>query len=371
MLRSALAMAVAMGVGRFVFTPILPMMEHQAQVTASDGASIATANYLGYLLGALAAGFIPALIRSRATLPLCLAALVATLAAMPLSTAVPVWLVLRFVAGAASALVFVGTARSAQSALRDRPQLIGWVYGGVGAGIAVTGLAVLFINRTGTWREAWWVAAAVSAATALFIAREPRSGAPAASGPAAGQDPARGPLAWLSVSYFLEGVGYIVAATFLVAALSADTAPSWLGTGAWVIVGLAALPSCVLWTALSLRIPRTVLLPAALAVQAGAVALPAVLGGTGPAVVSAICFGGTFMAITQLSLATGTALGTPRTVALLTAGYGLGQVVGPLAVQPVLSHGYRPALAISGAVLLAAALCAAPLMRRTARPAQA
>ncbi|MFF4403007.1 hypothetical protein [Streptomyces sp. NPDC001404] len=78
-----------------------------------------------------------------------------------------------------------------------------------------------------------------------------------------------------------------------------------------------------------------------------------------------------FMAITQLSLVTGTALGTPRTVALLTAGYGLGQVAGPPAVRPVLSHGYRPALAISGGVLLAAAVCAAPLMRRAADPAPA
>ncbi|MEU7167557.1 YbfB/YjiJ family MFS transporter [Streptomyces morookaense] len=371
-LQGALAMAVAMGVGRFVFTPILPMMEHQTHVTASDGASIATANYLGYLLGALAAGFIPPLIRSRAVLPVCLAVLVATLAAMPLTTALPLWVALRFLAGAASALVFVGTARSAQAGLRHRPRLIGWVYGGVGLGIAVTGLAVLLIHQSGTWRQAWWVAAALSAVTALFIARAPaEEAAPAAARTAPPQRPARGSLGWLAVSYFLEGVGYIVAATFLVAALSADGSPSWLGTGAWVIVGLAAFPSCVLWMALSLRVPRPLLLTVALLVQAMAVALPSVLGGTGAAVVSAVGFGGTFMAITQLSLVTGTALGTPRTVALLTAGYGLGQVAGPLVVQPVLSHGYRPALAISGGVLLAAALCAAPLMRRAADPAHA
>ncbi|WP_414170332.1 YbfB/YjiJ family MFS transporter [Streptoverticillium reticulum] len=136
-------------------------------------------------------------------------------------------------------------------------------------------------------------------------------------------------------------------------------------------MGLAAFPSCVLWTAPSLRVPRTVLLTVALLVQAVAVALPSVPGGTGAAVVPAVGFGGTFMAITQLWLVTGTALGTPRTVALLTAGYGLGQVAGPPAVRPVLSHGYRPALAISGGVLLAAAVCAAPLMRRAADPAPA
>src|SRR5262245_64894373 len=48
-----LALAVAMGIGRFAFTPILPMMQEDAGVSIAMGGWLASANYIGYLLGAL------------------------------------------------------------------------------------------------------------------------------------------------------------------------------------------------------------------------------------------------------------------------------------------------------------------------------
>ena len=50
------ALAVAMGVGRFAFTPILPMMQQDQGLSVAGGAWLASANYLGYLVGALWAG---------------------------------------------------------------------------------------------------------------------------------------------------------------------------------------------------------------------------------------------------------------------------------------------------------------------------
>ncbi|WP_079101009.1 YbfB/YjiJ family MFS transporter [Streptomyces pathocidini] len=399
-LRGCLSMAAAIGVGRFVFTPILPLMERQVALTPSGSTVIASANYVGYLAGALLAGFFPRLIRSRLSLRISLAVLIAALGLMPVSTSFALWVVLRFSAGVASALVFVATACDAQSQLRRHPHLVCWVFGGVGAGIALTGPAVLLVSQVGTWRDAWWAAAAVCGGLALVIDRVPvagRSPVTARTHESVGDDPevgdpgvggesgrrtaspparSRGLLRWLTASYFLEGVGYIIAATFLVAAVSTSTvstsaAPSWPANVTWTIAGLAALPSCTLWALLGRRMSPTVLLALALIVQAVTIALPAFAPGPVAALAAAVGFGGTFMAVTQLALTTGSRLGGARTVATLTAAYSLGQVLGPLLARPVLAHGYRSALTLSGAVLLAAALCAVPLARhRTPGPAR-
>jgi MFS family permease len=164
----------------------------------------------------------------------------------------------------------------------------------------------------------------------------------------------------LLTSYSLEGVGYIIAGTFLVAAIN-ENSPAWVGSGAWVLVGLAALPGPALWARLSLRWPRPTLLLAALLIQAAGIALPALARGTGPALLSAVLFGGTFLGIASLAMALGAHLQYPRAVAVLTTGYSAGQILGPLLVTPLLHHGYRLALLVSAAVVLAAAAGAAVL----------
>jgi AraC-like DNA-binding protein len=78
----------------------------------------------------------------------------------------------------------------------------------------------------------------------------------------------------LFASYALEGVGYIIAGTFLVAAIDQDS-PGWIGSGAWVIVGLAAVPSAVLWARLGRRWSHPDLLLVALVVQAVGIAAEA------------------------------------------------------------------------------------------------
>ncbi|MFJ4989124.1 YbfB/YjiJ family MFS transporter [Streptomyces sp. NPDC088732] len=362
----AAALAAAMGVGRFVYTPILPLMQAQAGLTAAGGAHAATANYVGYLVGALAGIWLPRLLRSSAVLRGCLAVLVASLALMPATDSTEVWLALRLVAGAASALVFVIAVNSLHGHLRGHPaHLPGWAFGGVGAGIALSGLLVLALRGLGDlgdWRAAWWVSAALAAALSVpaWTMRpepvpEPSGPGTAAAAPAGGRG--RRSFAALFASYTLEGIGYIIAGTFLVAAVG-QGAPGWLGSGAWVLVGLAAVPSSALWAALGRRWSRPGLLLAALIVQAVGIALPALVGGTAAVLVSALLFGATFLGVSSLALATGTQLRFPRAVALLTAGYSVGQIAGPLAAAPLLHHGYHRALILAAVVVLAAAVAA-------------
>jgi predicted MFS family arabinose efflux permease len=374
--RGAAALAAAMGIGRFVYTPILPLMTSQAGLSPAGAGGLATANYVGYLAGALAGVAAPRLIRTTTTWRLALVAVVASLALMPLTHDVIAWLAIRTVAGFASAVLFVIAVDWMLDHARGRSaQLPGWGFGGVGLGIALSGVMVLVLPAAG-WRTAWWAAAALAAAVGA-IAWHMRGADPE---PAATTAERAGPRRWFLVllaCYSLEGIGYIIAGTFLVAAIG-QASPGWLGNGAWLLVGLAAVPSAALWAMASARWSRPALLVVALAVQAAGIALPALIGGTAPALIGAMAFGGTFIGVSTMALAAGRELAFPGAVAVLTAGYSVGQIVGPLVVTPLLHHGFRYALLTSAVVVAGAAVTAAwlrlgcrelsPPLRGTDRP---
>ncbi|MFC9915727.1 YbfB/YjiJ family MFS transporter [Streptomyces sp. NPDC127197] len=365
--QGAAALAASTGVGRFVYTPILPLMHDQAGLSATSGANLATANYVGYLAGALAGSFAPRLVRSRLAMRASLIVMAASLALMPLTQDVTLWSGLRLIAGFTSALAFVYAVGALLSGLRrSAPHLIGWGFGGIGAGIVLSGVLVLAVREISTWRTAWWIATVL---TLLLTAASWKLDPPAPQAPQTAGGPAKTrprTHRWftaLALSYTLEGIGYIIAGTFLVASITQD-APGWVGAGAWVVVGLAAIPGSALWTSLARRWSRPTLLASALMLQAAGIALTALIPGSVSALVAAAAFGGTFVGIVSLALALGEHLQVPRAIALLTAGYGIGQIIGPLISQPLLGTGYSASLLLASVILAAATAAAAALRVR-------
>lgn len=353
-IRTTAALAAAMGIGRFVYTPILPMMTAQTGLGPQAAGHLATANYAGYLAGAVAAALSPRIARSHRVFQASLVAVTLSLLCMPLTVAAPGWLALRAVAGAGSALAFV----IAVNALLDSsPRHSGWGFSGVGIGIALSAALVLALPIGTDWRVSWWAAGGLAGALSVLAWRLPSPSAPA---PAAAPSPktGRGQFGLLFAGYTLEGVGYIVAGTFLVAAV-AQHSPGRLGGAAWLVVGLAVIPSAMLWDRLSQRFSRPALLTVALLLQAGGIAL-ACVGSAVAALLGAVLFGGTFTGVSTLALAEGRVLGVPAAVALLTAGYSAGQIAGPLLVAPLLDSGFHRAL-MAGALVVSVAglICAA------------
>jgi predicted MFS family arabinose efflux permease len=358
--RGAAGLGAAMGIGRFAYTPILPLMTTQTALTPQAAGTLATANYVGYLAGALAGTASPRLARSTLAWRTSLAVLVVSLAAMPLLPNTFGWLLSRTIAGFASAVVFVIAVNSMLEHLP--PHLPGWGFGGVGLGIALSGALVLTLPAEAGWRGAWWMAAALAAvlgAAAWTMRGRSRAGgtAPAPSLPSPWRNRW---FAVLFVSYMLEGIGYIIAGTFLVAAIRQNSS-DWLGNGAWLFVGVAAVPSAALWALLCKWWSHSTLLAGALLLQAFGIALPAVVPGAAAALVGAVLFGATFIGVSTMALAAGRLLGFPGAVALLTSGYSVGQILGPMAVTPLLHEGFSRALLAAALVVLMAALVAALL----------
>jgi predicted MFS family arabinose efflux permease len=356
--RGAAGLAAAMGLGRFAYTPILPLMTAQAALTPQAAGALATANYVGYLAGALAGTASPRLARSTVAWRVALAVLVVTLASMPLLPNMIGWLLLRTAAGFASALVFVIAVNWMMDHLP--PHLPGWGFGGVGLGIALSGALVLALPAAAGWQGAWWTAAALAAVLGVgaWTMRGSLHLGPGA--PSAAPPPSQGANRWFAVlfaSYSLEGIGYIIAGTFLVAAIRQNS-PGWLGNGAWLVVGVAAVPSAALWAWLCARWSHPTLLAAALLLQAFGIALPALAPGAVAALIGALLFGATFIGVSTMALAAGRLLGFPGAVALLTSGYSVGQILGPVAVTPLLHQGFSHALLAAALVVLLAAMVA-------------
>src|SRR6187455_27964 len=155
-LAGLLSLAAAMGIGRFAFTPVLPLMLREDLLDVAQGGWLAAANYAGYLAGALTASRLP--LRAGALAVLALIATATFTAAMALPLPV-LWLPLRFLAGAASAWVFVATSVWCLGALAERgaARASGWVYAGVGVGIAVAGTHCLLASAAGVRSQPLWL----------------------------------------------------------------------------------------------------------------------------------------------------------------------------------------------------------------------
>ncbi len=372
------ALAVVMGVGRFAYTPLLPLMQRDLTFPDDLAGYLASANYAGYLLGALWAAFAPARFGSVGVLRASLVVNLASTAAMGLTTDFVLWTILRFVSGASSAIVFVLASGIVLQALvrQGRPGWSGILYGGVGVGIALSALAPPILDPLFGWRGAWIGLAALCTVAAWlpwrFLERpQPSAGGATTESPNARY---RGYLPWLTAAYFCEGLGYIITGTFLVALLHRMPVMEGSGTAAWLLVGLAAIPSCVVWMRIGLRIGPVAGLVTAHLVQAVGIVLPVVWPGLPGALLGAVLFGGTFMGITTLALFLGRSIAPGRTnfaIGLLTAAFGTGQIVGPsvAGVLAVSTQSFSLPLAVGALTVAAGALLlliGLPISRRRA-----
>lgn len=352
--------AVAMGVGRFAYTPLLVIMREDAGLTVTMAGVLASANLAGYLAGALVAT-LPPLRRRRVGIVLGAAASVAVLTAAMAGPAA-LWLPARFLTGVCSGLVFVLTVNivfdhAKLDGSRAGPPLL---FAGVGLGIAASGLLVPAFAAAGGSRGTWLALGALSGLAVALVARWlPQDDASDAAAPPAAADtaPPSSPFWWLALVYGIEGGVYIIPATFLVAMVAETPSLVPFAPFTWVVVGLLAVPSATLWSAAAHRIGVATALALAFIVQGLALLIPSFAGGFTGALAVAVGIGATFIAISALAMNLGRAYWpTPSDAAagLLTALYGAGQIVGPLVAThiAVRTGTYRAALPLAAIALL-------------------
>ena len=377
-LAGMVALAVAMGIGRFAFTPLLPMMLHDGVVTLADGSWLATANYVGYLVGALACMALPWVApRARQVwhaARLARVGLAATVL-LTLGMALPVpaaWPLLRFAAGVASALVFLNVSVWCMVRLVSlgQPALGGLIFCGPGLGIVLSGLSASAMVAFHWPAAAGWVVfgllsvvMCVAIWPVLHGQALPASAATVPHAPLVAP-PGQGPLArsGLTVAYGMAGLGYIVTATFLpVIARAALPAGSAWPDLFWPLFGAGVALGAALTTRTPAAWDRRWLLLGAYVVQAAAIALSLVWPGTAGFALGSVLLGLPFTAITFYALQEARRVwpaAGDSFPGLLTAAYGIGQIVGPPMVAWMLRHtptpsqGFIYGLAVASAALV-------------------
>jgi predicted MFS family arabinose efflux permease len=331
------AMAIGMGIGRFIFTPILPAMMSDLGLTPGDAGIIASANYVGYLLGAVIAGFGWASGIERPLVYLSLALSAALCFAMSISDGVIMFSVVRFFAGMASAfmLVFTATIVFSHLAAANRQNLQALHFGGVGTGIAVSSLLVAFSSTYGFgWREDWIGAAILSTLGLLAVLTLIRQG-PVGNGSAVAEEPITWTPAFIKVNiaYGIFGFGYIITATFIIAIVRSSHGSAWMEALVWLLTGATGAVSVWLWTPLLRRAGPFVALALGCAVQAVGVAASVLLPSPVGPLLGGVLLGLTFIVITAFGFQAGRVLlphAQRRVMAVMTAAFGIGQIIGPL-----------------------------------------
>ncbi len=370
------ALAAAMGIGRFVYTPILPFMADGFGLQPDEAGRIAASNFLGYLAGALAgaARSLPGSARSWFLGGLLASAL--TSAAMGLAGSVEAFLFIRFMSGAASAfvLVFSTTLVLERLIASGHSQLSALHFAGVGCGIAFSALLIASLSRLGAdWRTLWLASGAVTLLFTITAAcLVPAQGPPSASAQQTVPDGAarigvpRGGLFRLVAAYGLFGFGYVITATFVSSIARTTPGLAWTEPYVWLAVGTCAAPSILIWNRIAPRIGVRKAFALACLIEAAGVALTV----TAPApmlfLLGAALLGATFMGITALGLTEGRRLASPggpaavrQMLAILTASFGLGQVAGPWfagELHALTGSFTAPSLAAAAALVIAAVL---------------
>src|SRR3989441_4520850 len=359
------SLAVAMGIGRFAFTPLLPMMQADSGLSLAAGGWLASANYLGYLLGALSAGFV---VRSPLFIRIGLLAIAATTLAMGFTHQLVVWAALRLAAGIASAWVLVHVSAWCLPRLPGRT-LAGAVYAGVGVGIVVAGaLCGMLMAWSASSSQTWIVLGAGSLLSTLLMWNvfSPSGSA------GRGRETREWSAQWwpLVLCYGAFGFGYIIPATFLPAMARGEVADPALFGWAWPAFGAAAAASTLAVAVLSRHFTDRRLWAMSQLVMALGVGAPLAVHGLAGILIAALCVGRSFMVVTMAGMQEALHVAgaqAPRLMAAMTAAFATGQILGPVFASLLIeARGGLSGALLAGCLLLATSAFALLPERRNA-----
>jgi len=332
------SLLLTLGVARFAYTPLLPLMQQQAGLGVAQAGWLAAINYAGYLSGALIASQIGSLVlKDRLYRIGMLLAILSTLV-MGLTTNVWIWALSRYVAGlTSSAGMLLGTGLILNWLIRHHHRSeLGIHFAGIGLGIAGCSAAVMLMHPALDWREQWWAFTAMGCVllypALAWLPPPDQTGLTASGQKMVDKPPTALYLRIFMAAYFCAGFGYVVSATFIVAIVNHLPGLDGRGNLVFLAIGLGAAPACINWDFIARRTGDLNALILAAVLQIVGILLPVMVGGLTAALLGALLFGGTFIGMVSLVLSMAGRYYPTRPAKMMgkmTLSYGVAQIIGP------------------------------------------
>ncbi len=332
------SLLLSIGVARFAYTPLLPLMQEQAGLGVSAAGWLAAVNYAGYLSGAGLATVISDLVLKDRLYRIGMVLALVTTPVMALTTNEVLWGVSRYLAGLGSAAgMLLGTGLILNWLIRhDHRSELGIHFAGIGLGIAGCAAVVEVLHRSLDWRELWYAFTAIGLLLLVpalrWFPRPARDTHTRSGRKMVDRPPSALYLRLFIGAYFCAGFGYVIGATFMVAIV--EDLPGLEGKGnlAFLAIGLGAAPASIYWDLIARRVGDLNALVLAAGLQVVGIALPVLVGGLVTTMVSALLFGSTFVGMVSLVLTMAGRFFPTRPAKMMgrmTLSYGVAQIVGP------------------------------------------
>ena len=332
------AVIIGLGVARFAFTSLLPSMLSD-YLTITFAGVLASLNFAGYLSGSILSIFIKDINQKVLLFRGGIILAIFSTIVLAYSTNDTVWVIARVVAGFAGAMAFVVGSAIVMMKLKmeSKTKAMGIHFSGIGFSILTTDLISRYVlSSNGTWQDSWVVLtffAAVLSLYSMYILSFDKK---------VNQNIVKHKfdtkiftpfVIILIMAYFAEGVGFVVQATFLPDIINNLPGLEGYGNLTWTLVGLAGIPSCIIWMRLAHKYGSVNIIIIALFLQMIGILIPTFTNNLYLNFLSGIFYGGTFVGLVALFMNLGGQLAKHNPVVLmgaLTTSYGIGQVIAPL-----------------------------------------
>lgn len=356
------SLILVLGVARFSYTPLLPLMQQQAGLGVAAAGWLAAINYAGYLSGAIIASLISDLVLKDRLYRIGMVLAIVSTAVMGLTTDITIWALSRYVAGLSSAAgMLLGTGLIMNWLIRHNHRSeLGIHFAGIGLGIAGCAAAVTLFSPWLDWRQQWFAFTALGCLLLVpalrWLPKPDQSGLTTSAQQMQDNPPSPLYLRIFMAAYFCAGFGYVVSATFIVAIVNKLPGLAGQGNLVFLAIGIGAAPACINWDFIARRTGDLNALILAAVLQIVGILLPVMVGGLVAALFGALLFGGTFIGMVSLVLSMAGRYYPTRPAKMMgkmTLSYGAAQIIGPAITGSLASHlgSYNAGLYFAAAVM--------------------